>query len=1673
MGTPCRIIPNAEIAKRLGLKENESISFADFTMKVREGLLDDFDNGGNEPPTPSSEAEAPKEPRYEGFRKDVLSDVQNRFKTAPTSFIDMMTNGLAKLKLRQGESIFDGTRKVANKFLSSLKKGDAIVMNTAETAQMMYYLTELRTQENALLEKGIDASNSAIWSAIKSNIEDAEAIFGAAGQEQARAFAMRQIEAEVPMEQRIKIRRMEILAKEGLVESDVVREASKLDEDIRKELELAEENNKKLAAEYEAKLKEQAEKHAIELAEARKKTKQAGISEQAKEKRAYAKRALDVLDKLEKKLKGKTYSDLGATSIAITGIRLIKTGIKAGLKIEEAIDKAIETLDKTYKNWKRDEFKQDMLDGFAGIEQQEGKIDNGMLREVVEAMVEEGRDVEDITINDIIGKLKEDYFGDKTEDEIRDLITGYGKTKEITKDAVDTTIAYAKTIGRLISQIKDAEEGVRPKKATTTIKEETPEAKEEREAKVSSLRKQLNEALKNIPIDEETRQNQLKTAQDRITTHLTNSIKELEEQIAKGEKKPARKTIEYNEVNKALRKQRDDLRAELNKLVAKDNIPLEEKIRRAVKGIETSERNWERRIKEKEWNKPTKEVLSDPRIDEAKAKRDARKAEFERLKAESLPPIDKKAQLIGDIADEASKSGATTLTNEMVKKGLVADLLNQKIEEGFRGSEVFDEMMRDLSAILPNVDMKDIHEAVLGEGMYKQPTKASVENEIKTKENEVKAIASLKKQISDLLEFGIQARGKTEKEILQEIKDLKEQKKEALKNAKQFNTITELNQRMAAIDGRIELWEKELKDPKEKNFFIEEAKARLKEKLISSGLAVDSEKLTNKKKLDSIIDSVNEGFKKIRYKYESASPEVKSQVDSLIDILTGTVERRTDLIRNKKRDIKRIADQAAMLTFKEGERLSGKNLSSELNALLKDIELQEEAFKVEKATENFIGSTERSIARNRRDLIAGRFAESFRGNPIVNATTIKLGIEKKRSERALRLAEERFIEKTQGATKRFANDYVTLYRQGLISGVRPIEKIGVSGLLRPAAETLRRSLYGVVSKTVLRNIGVARGEGLSVSSTLKAHGGLLKLFNNEAKVAELRKEANDSFEKAKAAFQVDPSEANRIALQEASKQYAFSTIYDFVDANNLTEFGNAIIGKKTKLQEAFAMDKGMTLEEVETTKERIFHFLDTLGRVHGALKNSLSGRAEFMRSFMLDIEQGVKAGEDVTSPENLTIYADRALLANKDATYQTDNVITQNVNRFVQDLTKNREKLTPFQKGVLGASQLYLKLAYPIVKTPMNIWMEGSLQYTLGLPIAAGLHINKTIKGYQEAAKQMQTATFREKWAEMAENMSKLDEKTKREIGMYYTKGGVGAMILGMTLAGLIKKDDDDEWEMFGVHFGKGVSSAISHFSLLMPPMYMAEFLHAYEKQEKKNERHPDEYESPYNKGASAMAGKMIEENVYLKPDNKSETNITRTASALIPSIGTMGDLIKMSLDYEYDPQTIADFQKTAWGVGYFTKDVPIRKKVVITDVETKKELSKVGYEVPVIRISDYESKRDSEKPIPYIDQVNFLEDVNNKLNQAFKDNLNKIKDAGKVYVTNVANKIPDITKPELDELEDKFIKEHLHDIQKSVIKDAADLNRVRLIKERTIDEKKKAETISEIKQKISEKLGF
>ena len=117
------------------------------------------------------------------------------------------------------------------------------------------------------------------------------------------------------------------------------------------------------------------------------------------------------------------------------------------------------------------------------------------------------------------------------------------------RDEVEAQINKMKRLGRLISGLEDVSESKRPLK--TGLQRERMDAEER------AKKKELREAMKDLPIDEATLESELKTQLDAEKSRLRNRIEDLQREIDKNELTPrnARTVREDAE----LKKLRDDL----------------------------------------------------------------------------------------------------------------------------------------------------------------------------------------------------------------------------------------------------------------------------------------------------------------------------------------------------------------------------------------------------------------------------------------------------------------------------------------------------------------------------------------------------------------------------------------------------------------------------------------------------------------------------------------------------------------------------------------------------------------------------------------------------------------------------------------------------------------------------------------------------------------------------------------------------------------------------------------------------------------------------------------------------------------------------------------------------------------------------------------------------------
>lgn len=316
---------------------------------------------------------------------------------------------------------------------------------------------------------------------------------------------------------------------------------------------------------------------------------------------------------------------------------VIKKAVLAGADVAEAIQVGLDYIKKNQKDFADEKAFADQMNPLVNkiipkYKKSDGpkaKVKDGKLsipESLIKDLVNEGvTDIETLTEN-IHSLVKED-LPDVTKREVRDAITKYGKTSTMSQEEIDVQLRQMKRIGKLISQLEDVQKGKKPLRSG--LQRDKP-SNEER-AKI----RELNEAMKDLPVDSEAEQEAYKSALDKVKARLTNQIADLEAQIEKGEKTPKKKGIQYDQDAKDLQAKRDALKSALEDIEGKQGISDEKRLRDAVRATEKSIADYDKKIKEGDFSKKDKKPLPESQeLSDLKAKRAALKDQYNTVKAE-------------------------------------------------------------------------------------------------------------------------------------------------------------------------------------------------------------------------------------------------------------------------------------------------------------------------------------------------------------------------------------------------------------------------------------------------------------------------------------------------------------------------------------------------------------------------------------------------------------------------------------------------------------------------------------------------------------------------------------------------------------------------------------------------------------------------------------------------------------------------------------------------------------------------------------------------------------------------------------------------------------------------------------------------------------------------------
>jgi hypothetical protein len=256
-----------------------------------------------------------------------------------------------------------------------------------------------------------------------------------------------------------------------------------------------------------------------------------------------------------------------------------------------------------------------------------GALVQRLARELVAAGVRDRDELID-QIHDVL----KDFDPEITRREAMDAISGYGDFKPLTKDEVSVALRDLKGQMQQVGKLQDMAEGRAPQK--TGVERRTPSDEERR------LIKQVEEAKRKGGYRVTDPATQLKSALASIKTRLRNEISDLEHQInARKKIVKERRPIEYDAEAKALKEQRDALKAQFDEVFGQPGLTDEQRVKIAMGAVERSIAEYERRIKNREAAAP-KRVSKTPETPElvaARARRDALREEWNELRDQLNP----------------------------------------------------------------------------------------------------------------------------------------------------------------------------------------------------------------------------------------------------------------------------------------------------------------------------------------------------------------------------------------------------------------------------------------------------------------------------------------------------------------------------------------------------------------------------------------------------------------------------------------------------------------------------------------------------------------------------------------------------------------------------------------------------------------------------------------------------------------------------------------------------------------------------------------------------------------------------------------------------------------------------------------------------------------------------
>jgi hypothetical protein len=472
------------------------------------------------------------------------------------------------------------------------------------------------------------------------------------------------------------------------------------------------------------------------------------------------------------------------------------------------------------------------------------KIPKSVIRDLVEGGVD---NINDLTI--AVKDAVSDIYPNATEREIRDAITQYGETIELSQEDIDVRIRKMKRLGKLISQLEDVRNKIRPLRSG--MQRDVMEAEER------SLAKEVKELMKDLPIDDTTHERQLKTSLETAKTRIKNQIEDLTKQIKTGVKTGKPKKIEYDSQMQDLVDQRDALKEIYNKVFNNKKLSDEQKIASAERALDKVVAELERKVKERDVSgAKTHEELKSEKLSELRDR-----------KKELNDALDKIKEEEGVFELERIESAEKAIQREIIE--LERQISNNELTPKEKKTQAQSEKLSELRD-----RKKELNNTLTG---LREDAGIIEANKIKAAEKAAeKAIEELERQINEL--------------------DFKEKQKPSPVTSAKLENLRDTKKRLQ--DEK-----KGLNEPKK----IEDYNRSIRRAIIKINDDIDNNMLEAKKpaekpsnaETEALLDQKKEALERMRGLREAAGVFEKRRLETAKKNVAKKITSLTERIKNK------------------------------------------------------------------------------------------------------------------------------------------------------------------------------------------------------------------------------------------------------------------------------------------------------------------------------------------------------------------------------------------------------------------------------------------------------------------------------------------------------------------------------------------------------------------------------------------------------------------------------------------------------------------------------------------------------------------------------------------------------------------------------------------------------